>query len=95
MSSGPERLAERDAVPAPRPHRSVYVVPAPGEPVECLPSVVANAWQGETDCVVGPFSSRQVAEFFANRAVDFGQYEAFRLRVLAHRDAWYVEVRAR
>lgn len=95
MSQDAERLAPHERVTASQTGRSVYVVPAPGAPAERLPTIVANGWQGEIDCVVGPFSCRQVAEYFANRAVDFGQFEAFRLRVLAHRDAWYVEVRAR
>ncbi|MEJ2291462.1 MAG: hypothetical protein P8Y13_03965 [Deinococcales bacterium] len=64
-------------------------------PVETLPVVVPNRWQGEIDCAVGPFSSRNVASYFANRVVDFGHYEVFTLRVFAHRDGWYVEVHHR
>lgn len=60
-----------------------------------LPIVVPNRWQGEADCLVGPFSGRQVAAYFANRLVDFGQFEVFSMRVFPRRDAWFVEVRAR
>ncbi len=55
--------------------------------------ILPNLWQGECDCVVGPFANKQVAEYFANRVVDFGQYDAFSQRVFAKRDAYYVEVK--
>ena len=58
------------------------------------PCIVPNRWQGECDCVVGPFSSRKVAEYFAGTVVDFGQFEAFTKRVFAKRDAFYVEIQA-
>jgi hypothetical protein len=49
-------------------------------------------WQGESNFVVGPFSSRDVADYFANTLVDFGQLENFFMRTFASGDAWYVEV---
>lgn len=55
-------------------------------------AVVPNCWQGEADCLVGPFSSRSVAEYFAHAVVDFGQYETVSRRVFAKGDAWFVEV---
>lgn len=58
-----------------------------------LPQVVPNRWQGQIDCLVGPFSSRAVAEHFANRVVDFGSYDAHGGRIFARRDDWFVEVR--
>lgn len=67
---------------------------SPGGTTDALPAVVPNRWQGEVDCVVGPFSCSAVAQYFANRQVDFGQYESFKFTVRAHRDAWFVEVRA-
>jgi len=73
--------------------RRVYLRGSDGA-TRTLPAVVPNRWQGEVDCVVGPFSCSAVAQYFANRQVDFGQYESFRLFVRPHRDAWYVEVRA-
>ena len=54
--------------------------------------IVPNQWQGECDCVVGPFSSRNVAEYFVNAVVDFGQYERFSRRIFVKGDSWYVEV---
>ncbi|MEJ2288588.1 MAG: hypothetical protein P8Y02_08070 [Deinococcales bacterium] len=60
-----------------------------------LPVVVPNRWQGEVDCAVGPFSGRDVAAYFANRGVEFGQYETFQMRIFSHRDAWFVAVRSR
>lgn len=63
-------------------------------PLRGLVTILPNRWQGETDCVVGPFSGRKVAEYFANSVVDFGQYETISRRVFAKGDAWYVEVSA-
>ena len=54
--------------------------------------IVPNRWQGEINCVVGPFSSQEVADYFASRVVDFGHYEVFSQRVFPKRDAWYVEI---
>lgn len=54
--------------------------------------IVPNRWQGECDCVVGPFSSHTVAEYFASAVADFGHYDAFNKRVFAKGDAYYVEV---
>lgn len=62
---------------------------------ESIPVIVPNRWQGEADCLVGPFSGREVAAYFANRLVDFGHFEVFSMRVFPRRNAWYVEVRAR
>ena len=58
-----------------------------------LEPVVPNRWQGECDCIVGPFSSRTVADYFANRVVDFGQYETVSRQVFVKGDSWYVEVK--
>jgi hypothetical protein len=57
-------------------------------------TIVPNRWQGEYDCLVGPFSSRNVAEYFMSAVVDFGTYESFNRRVFAKGDSWYVEVQA-
>ncbi|CAN5870854.1 hypothetical protein BH24DEI2_BH24DEI2_00950 [soil metagenome] len=54
--------------------------------------IVPNRWQGECDCFVGPFSSKVVAEYFANAVVDFGQYETVSRKVFAKGDSWFVEV---
>ncbi len=55
-------------------------------------AVLPNCWQGEADCIVGPFSGRTVAEYFANAVVDFGQYETVSRHIFAKGDAWFVEV---
>lgn len=55
-------------------------------------SIPANLWQGEADCVVGPFASRYIAEAFANPAVDFGFLEAFSRRTISRDGLWYVEI---
>lgn len=54
--------------------------------------LLPNCWQGETDCIVGPFSSQEVATYFAGYASEFGQYERFTYKVFPKRDAWYVEI---
>ncbi len=54
--------------------------------------IVPNRWQGERDCVVGPFSSRAVAEYFVDTVTDFGHYDAYSKRVFAKGDGWFVEV---
>lgn len=50
-------------------------------------------WQGECDCIVGPFSSREVATNFANYVVDFSQFETPDMLIFASGDAWYLEVK--
>jgi hypothetical protein len=54
-----------------------------------------NRWKGECDCLVGPFSSKQVAEYFTSAKVDFGHYETFETQIVAKRDSWYVQARKR
>ncbi len=54
--------------------------------------LVPNRWMGQENCVVGPFSSKEVAENFANYRVTFGQYESYHFEIFAQGDAWYVEV---
>jgi hypothetical protein len=49
-------------------------------------------WQGEVNCIVGPFSSHTVAEYFAHSVVDFGGFEGFVEEVFPYGDAWYIEV---
>lgn len=56
------------------------------------PSIVPNRWQGECDCVVGPFSSKMVAEYYVNAVVDFGHYETVSRRIFVKGDSWFVEV---
>lgn len=73
--------------------RAVYLREHALAQVDRLPILAPNAWQGEAGCAVGPFSSRAVAEFYAFGGADFGQYGGLRLRVVANRDSWYVEVR--
>lgn len=83
--------------PAPLPHAQASLSLGNGGATANggLEEVVPNRWQGDVDCVVGPFSGRDVAVYFADRVVDFGQYEVFTMRVFARRNAWYVEVRRR
>ena len=73
-----------------RRRRRVYLARAPGVPADFVPTVAANAWRGEADCVVGPFSCRAIAEAYAARAAVNRVGAGMRLRVVAHRDAWYL-----
>lgn len=54
--------------------------------------ILPNTWKGETNCIVGPFSGKNIAEYFANRVVDFGHYEMYSERIFAKRDAWFIEI---
>lgn len=76
------------------PRASAYVPDPHGGPGRSLPCISPNAWTGQTDTVVGPFSCKTVAIHFADHAVDFGQYEAYLFRLFPKRDAWYLEVAA-
>jgi hypothetical protein len=52
--------------------------------------IVPNRWHGQVDCVIGPFSSQHVAEYYAKVVVDFGQFEISQ-RIFANGDSWYIE----
>ena len=67
----------------------------PAQVYQTRTTIVPNQWQGECDCLVGPFSSRSVAEYFERAVVDFQHYEGFVQRVFAKADAWYIEVQKR
>ena len=71
-------------------HRPVAIRKAAG--IHFLQPVLPNRWQGETDCIVGPFSSCEIAEYFANRVVDFGQFESCSQRIFPKGNEWYIEV---
>lgn len=56
------------------------------------PVVKPNHWQGEANCLIGPFHDHHTAQRFTQEVVDFGHFDAFERRVIAHPDAWYVAV---
>jgi len=72
----------------------VYAPVAGGNGVRPRHPISPNRWKGETDCIVGPFSSCSLANGFANVTTDFGQYGAVGFNVFAKRECWYVEVKA-
>jgi hypothetical protein len=49
-----------------------------------------NTWHGETDCVVGPFSSEKAAQGYVT-AVQLSDYDRV-LDVFVRGNAWYVSV---
>jgi hypothetical protein len=53
-----------------------------------------NRWEGGSHCLIGPFSDRSVAAYFAEVAVTYRQLDTVVERVFPHRDSWYVEVTA-
>ena len=55
--------------------------------------VVPNRWQGETDCLVGPFSSRTVAEYFASSVINNSNRTTTN-ELFAKGDSWYLAVQA-
>lgn len=54
--------------------------------------VPPNCWQGQVDCVVGPFSSQEVAQYFARSVVEYSQYDAFIDQLFPRGDAWYLKI---
>jgi hypothetical protein len=54
--------------------------------------VPPNCWQGQVDCVVGPFSSQDAAQYFARAVVEFSQYDAFIDQLFPRGDAWYLKI---
>jgi hypothetical protein len=61
-----------------------------GQTLRYFHPIVPNRWHGEVDCVIGPFSSRQVAEYYAKIVIDFGHFEISQ-RIFANGDSWYIE----
>jgi len=62
--------------------------------VRSLEPTLPNCWHGEADCVVGPFSSKMVAEYFALSSVERKAFASATDSVFANGDAWYVEIKA-
>ncbi|MCA9838305.1 MAG: hypothetical protein KC422_15415 [Trueperaceae bacterium] len=56
--------------------------------------VSPSAWKGNLDCIVGPFSSKEVAEYFAGHVVDFGQLESIEHTLFVKGDSWFLEIQA-
>ena len=54
--------------------------------------IAPNSWNGQVNCLVGPFSCKEVAENFAYPKVDFGYYNTEVVQIFAKRDSWYVEI---
>lgn len=52
-----------------------------------------NCWAGERSCLIGPFSSREVARTFVSLKVDVAALGEVVGRIFAKGDAWYVELR--
>lgn len=59
-----------------------------------LTVISPNRWEGGGHCLIGPFSDRTIAAYFADIAVTDRQLDTVVERVFAHRDSWYVEVTA-
>lgn len=58
-----------------------------------LEPTLPNCWQGQVDCIVGPFSSKGVAEYFAKASVEFAHCNSIMESIFARGDAWYVSVK--
>lgn len=59
-----------------------------------LTVISPNRWEGGSHCLIGPFSDRTVAAYFAEVAVTYRQLDTVVERVFPHRDSWYVEMKA-
>ena len=55
-------------------------------------AVIPNTWQGQTDCVDGPFSSKEVATYFSTWVVDSSDYPTSTKKIFARGDSWYVAI---
>jgi hypothetical protein len=64
-----------------------------GQAFKQIHSIVPNRWRGEVDCVIGPFSSKQVAEYYAKVVIDFGHFEISQ-HIFANGDSWYIEAKS-
>lgn len=62
-----------------------------GQAGSAPPVVSPASWSGENHCLIGPFSSREVAFCFATYVLNVGDYGVRSGRVFAKRDAWFVE----
>lgn len=49
-------------------------------------------WRGERDSVVGPFSSEQLAKYFAGAVLGSDPTGTLACRVFADNDLWYVDI---
>ena len=54
--------------------------------------VIPNTWQGQADCIVGPFSSKEVATYFSTWVVDSSTYPVSTRKIFARGDSWYVAI---
>lgn len=72
-------------------NRSIWIHDEAG--VRLLQPTLPNCWHGEVNCIVGPFSSKNIAEYFAKASVDFSHCNAIMESIFPSGDAWYVEVK--
>ena len=57
-------------------------------------TVIPNRWQGESDCLVGPFSSKRVAEYFAAQIVNSYETGPRAGEIEVVRDEWFLRINA-
>lgn len=57
-----------------------------------LNPIAPNQWQGERECIVGPFTSYEIAEAFVSRVIMFRHQTPFQHHIFAKGDSWYVEL---
>lgn len=60
----------------------------------CGHIVSPAAWSGEDSCAVGPFSSREVAHYFATHVLAIENDEMAGHTICVRGDEWFVEVSA-
>ncbi len=54
-----------------------------------LEPISPNSWQGETGCVIGPFSSREITEYFLVKVMHLHEGSSSP-RVFAEGYSWYI-----
>lgn len=57
--------------------------------------VLPSLWQGQIDCVVGPFSGKEVATYFVHFVLNLNYVATDADCIFAKGDAWYIRVPAR
>jgi hypothetical protein len=58
-----------------------------------LPLMSPETWKGEADCVVGPFTSRDSAEYFVDVTTGW-RLNVITRHLFASDNSWYVETEA-
>ena len=54
--------------------------------------VSPSSWHGQAGCIVGPFSSSDIAQYFTRRVLNDPKHPEYEYRVFVKGCEWYVEI---